>query len=569
MLDAPWSRITASAQPELHAMAVMMLVTAGRPLPTFSKLVNQEVKDVCNQGERWTGVHCVCPANTACQGARCTNGHTDDTGASALHGYNPSICMSCACSINTVAVATPPRLIHPKAAGDEKGEGGCGAQLVWEPFARGTWQGENDTDANSDVTEKQRFRALAAGAANGDSAKADSVTGAVRSVNGPKFWMDFTLCTGPIAAIDRCRQHCSDADVAAWRSSDFAQHAKIPLFVKTHKVAGSLFGRQLKRAQLLHHERTQCGTDAAMNTTPAVRQNISADDGMSTRRACRKTMHRFLRRHDFGHELKDALTCCGAEQALLSHKTRCTPPEHTVTITLVREPIDHLLSAFLYHRSFERPELYPEYHPDAIYKAGKYPASWPNDLLAAAGLTASGMLHPRSVLQEYYVGSVLRKRWATNISPLLGAAGADREGRRPTLVGAPCDGNYSQVVAAAIEELARIQVVGTQADLNASLAMALVKLQWLPPPEAFSLDWVLNHPSTNVATSKRQDTRPTAADIPPGILAKIKSNPWHRAEVAFYAAALAQAAKAVASLSAPAKTTYFRLLGRPQAVDTA
>ena len=52
---------------------------------------------------------------------------------------------------------------------------------------------------------------------------------------------------------------------------------------------------------------------------------------------------------------------------------------------------------------------------------------------------------------------------ATNISPLLGAAGADREGRRPTLVGAPCDGNYSQVVAAAIEELARIQVVGTQA----------------------------------------------------------------------------------------------------------
>lgn len=69
------------------------------------------------------------------------------------------------------------------------------------------------------------------------------------------------------------------------------------------------------------------------------------------------------------------------------------PLRHTVTITLVREPIDHLLSAFLYHRSFERPELYPEYHPDAIYKAGKYPASWPNDLLAAAGLTASGMLY--------------------------------------------------------------------------------------------------------------------------------------------------------------------------------
>ena len=134
----------------------------------------------------------------------------------------------------------------------------------------------DDTDANADVIEKQRALALAASAVTINSSSVID-----RDYSGR--WMDFALCTGPPAAIDRCKQHCTDADVAAWRSSEFSHHSKLPLFVKTHKVAGSVFGRYLKKAQQLMHDEKQC----RMKPT---RTGDRTEHGR--RRACREAKHR-------------------------------------------------------------------------------------------------------------------------------------------------------------------------------------------------------------------------------------------------------------------------------------
>ena len=62
----------------------------------------------------------------------------------------------------------------------------------------------------------------------------------------------------------------------------------------------------------------------------------------------------------------------------------------------------------LRQRTYERPDLYPLYNISHVYfHNGKYPESWPQDLLDDFQLTKTEMLHPgKSLLQTFYIGSL-------------------------------------------------------------------------------------------------------------------------------------------------------------------
>ena len=156
---------------------------------------------------------------------------------------------------------------------------------------------------------------------------------------------------------DYCDVHdlalnCSLSRRYKWHGQNSTRRPRAPVFIKTHKVGGTTFGSLLQSVatQMFLSEEDEA---EAAELPPEVR-DVAAANVFGLRECDFAKASRLGRSANCDwccgqHQAKDILERCG----LAGFKNLCVPDEHQIFITLLRNPLDRLLSMFFFHRDYK------------------------------------------------------------------------------------------------------------------------------------------------------------------------------------------------------------------------
>eukprot|EP00039_Didymoeca_costata_P001116 m.49876 g.49876 ORF g.49876 m.49876 type:complete len:530 (+) comp10635_c0_seq2:157-1746(+) len=308
---------------------------------------------------------------------------------------------------------------------------------------------------------------------------------------------DMSVAEFKVSACSRVFPQCK-MECPSGRQVSEISLPKLPIFIKTHKVGGSQFGSALRRAADKRDLRN-CNKDLE-----------DCDWGSSS------------------HHFEEVYKCCGTK----AFATMCSPAEKHVYMTIVREPLDHLLSYFFYSMGSDL----KKYSAKSIAKNGP-PKKWLSDFTEWLEIKDGDMRHRRSLLGEFFRASVIRE--SVNVEK----DGTTTRNPHPMFdeMDNKCRHLRKEHVAWAKKELAHFQVIGLQEDLDASLVWAAHELEWDPLELSYDRSAYSHREDTppqgvDVENMRRKVTfsRPKTTDLPQQLVDAIKNTTRFQLETEFF-----------------------------------
>ena len=264
-----------------------------------------------------------------------------------------------------------------------------------------------------------------------------------------------------------------------------------------------------------------------------------------TRTACNRHLPTLLCRvmlwttaTDWGsnnHFFEDVFKCCG----LQGFGGMCPPRSKHVYMTVLREPLEHMLSFFFYSMSKQKQGLYSARNVEAKGYASRWPTDFMEWLQLGQHSDRTLLVYRRSLLAEFFRGAVVA---------LARAQGNDPSKQTHRLFSSfQGDGCYvlnKTHLEMAQAELKKVHVIGLQERLDESLVWAATALKWDPSEMVYSRkeyvavkeastehgkDAQLVHQNTNKIAN-----RPTASELPAAMAAQIRATPRYKLEKQFY-----------------------------------